>query len=73
LASSLSLAFFRWQIFLAQYPGPPAISYDWLCFANTNMGNEVLVSLLPFSVLLESAGKQPEVVRQDLISPSWTE
>jgi hypothetical protein len=25
---------------------------DWLCFVNTNIGNEVLISLPPFSVLL---------------------
>ena len=28
------------------------ISHDWPCFVNTNIGNEVLISLPPFSVLL---------------------
>src|SRR5580704_15497732 len=29
-----------------------AISHDWLCFVNTNIGNEVLISLPLFSALL---------------------
>ena len=28
------------------------MSHDWLCFVSTNIGNEVLIALPPFSVLL---------------------
>jgi hypothetical protein len=46
------------NLFGAVFWAAAAISHDWLCFVNTNIGNEVLVSLLPFSVLLETSGKR---------------